>query len=260
MQWIPVIDLRAGQVVHARRGERERYAPVRSSLVEGSEPATVLQALLAALPAASAPVTVYVADLDAIGGAPVQAAVLAGLLSRWPGLQWWIDAGFGSAAAALEALGPLTTVLAPGAALRPVFGTESFTDAAALAAAVRPEACAPLGAPLLSLDRRGQPLGAAAAWDDASAWPREVIVMTLEAVGAEAGPALDAVRRVRERAGAARRVIGAGGVRDAADLAAAAAAGADAWLLATALHKGTLHPQGPRADLGTRTAGPGPGA
>src|SRR5919202_250232 len=38
MQIIPVLDLRAGIVVQARRGQHSEYAPLRSSLVQGCEP------------------------------------------------------------------------------------------------------------------------------------------------------------------------------------------------------------------------------
>ena len=34
---VPVVDLLAGQVVHARRGERSRYQPIQSPLCPGSD-------------------------------------------------------------------------------------------------------------------------------------------------------------------------------------------------------------------------------
>jgi phosphoribosylformimino-5-aminoimidazole carboxamide ribotide isomerase len=66
-----------------------------------------------------------------------------------------------------------------------------------------------------------------------------VIVMTLDRVGARAGPDLETFARLRAAA-PDRTLIGAGGVRDAADVRAAAAAGAAGWLVASALHDGTL--------------------
>jgi phosphoribosylformimino-5-aminoimidazole carboxamide ribotide isomerase len=59
--------------------------------------------------------------------------------------------------------------------------------------------------------------------------------MTLDRVGAFAGPDLAIFDTVRQRAGQ-RTLIGAGGIRDDRDLVAAAAAGAAAWLVASALH------------------------
>ena len=63
--------------------------------------------------------------------------------------------------------------------------------------------------------------------------------MTLDRVGSAEGPdlaSLAAVRAIAPRAA----LIGAGGVRDLADLRAAAAAGATGWLLASALHDGRI--------------------
>src|SRR5204863_88551 len=41
MRIVPVLDLKGGIVVHARRGQRADYAPLRSPLVDGCEPVTV---------------------------------------------------------------------------------------------------------------------------------------------------------------------------------------------------------------------------
>jgi len=63
--------------------------------------------------------------------------------------------------------------------------------------------------------------------------------MTLERVGADAGPDLETIAGLRARA-PHTDLIGAGGIRDAADLDRAAASGAWAWLVASALHDGRL--------------------
>src|SRR3954463_10691789 len=86
MQVIPVLDLRAGIVVQARRGQHSEYAPLRSSLVQGCEPVAVARALCAICRTR----TVYVADLDAARGNPVNEAALAGLVSV---AAPWVDAG-----------------------------------------------------------------------------------------------------------------------------------------------------------------------
>ena len=92
----------------------------------------------------------------------------------------------------------------------------------------------------LSLDRRdGRRLDEAGCWDAPELWPQRVIVMTLERVGSNEGPDLDTIAAVRRKAPGAM-VIGAGGIRHAADLVAAGLAGADAWLVASALHDGRL--------------------
>ncbi|MDH5537924.1 MAG: HisA/HisF-related TIM barrel protein [Rhizobacter sp.] len=231
---IPVIDLLHGEVVRAVRGERKTYRPIRSTLCAGSEPLAIARALCRH----GAARQLYVADLDALLGGAVQVDILRGLLRNLPEIdELWLDGGFADRAAAdavLAALGPLAGRVAP------VFGSESLCSAAALAECFdlvqrqEPES-------LLSLDRRdGQRLDHAGCWDAVQLWPRRVIVMTLEQVGAGAGPDLATLGEVRRRAPRAM-LIGAGGVRDAADLADAQAAGADAWLVASALHDGRLH-------------------
>ena len=62
MRIVPVLDLKGGIVVHARRGQRDAYAPLRSPLVEGCEPVAVARALCAVCRTS----TLYVADLDAL--------------------------------------------------------------------------------------------------------------------------------------------------------------------------------------------------
>ncbi len=224
---IPVIDLQKGLVVRAVRGERANYRPVVSQLCEGSEPAAVARALLAHTGTS----TLYVADLDALTGGAAQTAVLRELLHALPGIELWLDAGFADAAAA----GALRDALGDaGTRLRPVFGSESLRSREALAS------CFDDGHGVLSLDRRdGRRLDAAGCWEAAELWPQRVIVMTLERVGSDAGPDLPTIAEVRAKAPGAA-VIGAGGVRHAADLLAAGAAGADAWLVASALHERRL--------------------
>ena len=220
---IPVIDLQAGQVVRAVRGDRQNYKPVVSALCAGSEPLTVARALLAHT---GSPI-LYAADLDALQGGAAQAAVLRALLQALPGVELWLDAGFADAAfasALRESFG------SDAARMRPVFASESLRTREQLAA------CIADGQAALSLDRRdGMRLDAAGFWDAPELWPGRVIVMTLERVGSDAGPDLATIADVRRKAPRAM-VIGAGGIRDARDLESAAVAGADAWLVASALH------------------------
>ena len=228
MLLIPVIDLMHGQVVRAVRGQRSAYHPIVSLLCPGSEPVTLACALCAHCEAGQ----LYVADLDALLGRAPQVAVLRALLQALPGIEFWLDAGFADAAAARALL--LELVAAPRP-VQPVFASESLRSAAALS-----ECFARDKTSLLSLDRRdGQHLDVAGCWQRPQDWPERVIVMTLERVGADSGPDLETLRAVQACAPHAR-LIGAGGIRDAADLARAREAGAYAWLVATALHNGRI--------------------
>lgn len=230
MQLIPVIDLMHGQAVRAVRGDRASYRPVVSRLCEGSDPVTVARALCAHCGSAR----LYVADLDALTGGQPQVAVLQQLLQSLPGVELWVDAGFADADAAQrlrERIG------ADAGRVVAIFASEALASREALA-----RCCADRAASVLSLDRRdGRRLDAAGCWESPSLWPERVIVMTLERVGADAGPDLDTLREVQARS-PATKLVGAGGIRHEADLAAAAAAGAQAWLVASALHDGRLPP------------------
>ena len=232
LQVIPVLDLAGGQAVRGVRGERSAYRPIRSTLAAGSDPVDIAAALLP--PAGSRQgdaVPLYVADLDAIQGGQAQFATLRRLLALRADLCLWLDAGLGDAvagAALRDALG------ADARRLRLVYGSESLA-----AGGAGPGLAQDLRA-ILSLDcRLERPLDPAGVWSRPALWPATVIVMTLDRVGAAAGPDLSTLPRLRALA-PDRAWVGAGGIRDRGDLQAAAATGASAWLVASALHDGTL--------------------
>jgi len=223
---VPVIDLLHGQVVRGVKGDRKAYRPIVSALCGSSDPLTVARVLLEHCASRQ----LYVADLDALMGGSVQIGVLQTLLEGLPDLEeLWLDGGFA------DAPGAQAVVDALGSCIAPVFGSESLASRGAL------ERCFDRNGAfgeraLLSLDRRdGQRLDVAGSWDAPELWPPRVIVMTLERVGAGTGPDLQTLREMRSRS-PATTLIGAGGLRSAADLEAAGGAGASAWLVASALH------------------------
>lgn len=229
MQLIPVIDLMAGQVVRGVRGERSAYRPIRSSLCESSAPLDLAPRLLEC----AASDTLYIADLDALMGGALQFDILAALLEGLPAVQLWVDGGFRDA----ESIDAFRTRLGAHAdRVTPIVASESLADAntARRCLEAHHTHC------ILSLDRRqGSLLDAGGCHAHPEWWPARVIVMTLDRVGADAGPDLDTLRSVQ----ALRRdvqLIGAGGIRDEADLQRAAASGAGAWLVASALHDGRI--------------------
>ena len=137
MRVIPVIDLKRGVAVHAVRGERERYRPLRSRIAEGSDPVRLTRAVRERFGLDE----LYVADLDAIAGGPGSPDVVAALARE---ARVMVDAGAATAAA-------VARLLELGVA-RVVIGTESLPGAEAFRRlrAELPEA--PL---VLSLDLRG---------------------------------------------------------------------------------------------------------
>jgi len=202
----------AGQVVHAREGRRDDYRPLVSALSPSSRPAAVLDGLLRLYPFQFC----YIADLDAILGRGDHDEVIAGLRHAHPDIEFWLDAG------------PRDH---RQAGVRPVSGSESLSAASV-----------PRGVDILSLDFRGDDfLGPPGVLADATRWPDDLIVMTLTRVGGAQGPDLERLSTLRARA-PEKRFHAAGGVRDGADLAALAQAGASGVLLASALHDGRLRP------------------
>jgi phosphoribosylformimino-5-aminoimidazole carboxamide ribotide isomerase len=229
MRIVPVVDLKGGIVVHARRGQRDEYAPLQSPLVDGCEPVAVARALCTVARAS----TLYVADLDAIGGAPADVGTLSALASV---AELWVDAGATSRERA-------DALLVAGAS-RNVVGTESLP----------PGAVGDIGGPplVLSVDLRDGKLisprpelaghGPAAAAPLATALGvRELLVIDLARVGSGSGPPLDAVAELAAALPGVAIYAG-GGVRDDADLHALEIAGAAGALVATALHEGRITP------------------
>ena len=86
---IPVIDLKQGQVVRARAGERDRYVPIVTPLSPTSDPVDVARGLLAVTQASH----LYVADLDAIEGGGHNLAGIRRLAEAFPKMALWVDAG-----------------------------------------------------------------------------------------------------------------------------------------------------------------------
>ncbi len=221
MDVIPVIDLKSGEVVHARQGRRDEYLPIRTSLSPTSAPSDVVAGLLRFYPFRF----LYVADLDAIEGRGDNLDALASL-PRPPDV--WLDAG-------LPPDRPLAATLALLGRGSVVLGSESQPDLRVLREMRdNPQT-------VLSLDFRGDAFqGPPEILADETLWPERVIVMTLARVGAGQGPDLARIAQIVARAGVGRRIYAAGGVRDAADLRAAAVCGAAGALVATALHAGVI--------------------
>ena len=213
-----------GQVVHARRGQRERYAPLQSPLSRDALPNSVLDGLLALGDFR----TIYVADLDALMGQPPQTGLIGGLIDRYPGITFWVDNGYAAGRASIEAR---------GGRVRPVIGSESIgiTDLAELQRAEFDF--------VLSLDFQADSLiGDPRLLKQPALWPDSVILMNLARVGSLEGPDLGQLTRLVDEH-PDHRFIAAGGVRDAADLAALGRTGAAAVLLASALHQQAIPPE-----------------
>jgi phosphoribosylformimino-5-aminoimidazole carboxamide ribotide isomerase len=227
---IPVLDLKGGQAVHAVRGKRVHYKPVRSILGDGED---VLGLALAYRDRLGCQ-TLYVADLDAIAGLPGHARLLRSLSAT--GLKLWVDAGVSTTeqAQALVDLGIAKVII----------GSETLDSPDQLVDLVTHLSPA---LSVLSVDFIGGVLQA----------PKEIptptdllqlavvhnlesiILLDLDRVGAAAGPPLDLLVSLHQSFPGLSLYAG-GGVRDQADLKALEQAGAAGALVATAFHQGVL--------------------
>jgi phosphoribosylformimino-5-aminoimidazole carboxamide ribotide isomerase len=230
---VPVIDLKGATAVHAVRGERERYRPVRSVVSEDAgDPVALARAFRTALGLDE----LYVADLGAIGGEGDHSAVIGALAHE---ARVMVDAGVSEPARA-QALLHL-------GAQRVIVGTETLTGPDALdrlLAQVRRDAL------ILSVDlrdgralSRDPQLAGLPALDAVArlhrAGLREAIVLDLARVGSGVGPDVALIAEIHG-AFPDLELLAGGGVRDVADLRALSVAGAAGALVATALHRGVI--------------------
>lgn len=222
MQIIPVIDIRQGIVVRAQGGSREHYPPLKSVLSSSVQLKGVLADILDWYDFP----TVYLADLDAIENAQHRPEIYTELLSEFPQLNIWLDAGF-------RDKNDLSRY-SENQRLHFVLGSETFQDIAYLRNHATKTHL------ILSLDsRHGQFMGLNALLAQPALWPQRVIVMDLDKVGANRGPSftwLTSLMQIKPET----TFFVAGGVRNEQDLYLLAEIGAAGALIASALHTGQL--------------------
>lgn len=237
MRVIGVLDLSGGLAVHAQGGARAHYGPVRSLAGRIFKPGDAL-AIARWYVETLGLREIYIADLDALRDRPPQRTLTRKLASL--GATVWLDAAIASVASARDAREDGVARVVVGletlpsfAVLRDICNDVGSGNTAFSLDLRRGEPVVPLGAPY-----RGQTveqLAAAAAEAGVSA----VIVLDLARVGLRRGVDVDLLRRIRAAVPNVE-LVAAGGVRGLSDLAAAAAAGCDAALVATALYDGRI--------------------
>ena len=223
MNIIPVLDLKDGQVVHAKYGNRQDYQAIQSALTDSSEPTHIVQALLALYPFKQ----LYIADIDAIQKTGNHQPIIEEISLKFPQLELWVDAGFSD---------PKSLSNWANNNVRAVLGSESIDSVDHYQSMVN--ACQQ--PPILSLDFKNNAfLGAKELINRSELWPKDVIVMTLDKVGSNTGPDIEQLSRIKDTC-LNSSVFAAGGVRHASDLEALKTAGISGVLVASALHQGTI--------------------
>ncbi len=224
---IPVIDLLNGTAVHAKRGQRTGYQPVISSLTASSVPLDIVKAFMDIYPFK----TLYIADLNRIQKLNTaydrHHKIIEEIANAFPELKLWVDAGINAIKEA-KMWGTNQTL--------PILASESFTDIKTyndIKAYLNTQYT-------LSLDFFPDGYhGPQTLLRDHAYWPKNVIAMTLSKVGANEGPAIDAIQSIVKRA-YQHNIYAAGGVRNVNDLQLLKNIGARGVLISTALHNKTL--------------------
>lgn len=229
IQVIPAVDLRDGACVQLVGGS---YAEERVRL---DDPETVVASWLdAGYP------NVHVIDLDAATGQGDNDALVAAILTRWPG-RVQVGGGVRSTARAEE-------LLTAGAA-RVLVGTRALEDPEWLRAVVdrHPGRIVPAldvrdRVVLVAGWQRSLPVGLEKVLDTLNVLPLGgVLVTAVHREGALAGPDLDLMYHLRGRT--RHRLLAAGGIRGAGDVAALGTAGIEECVVGMAMYTGNFDRQ-----------------
>jgi phosphoribosylformimino-5-aminoimidazole carboxamide ribotide isomerase len=223
MQLIPVIDLKDGIVVHARQGNRDEYAPVKSTLCNSSDIFEVVNAFLSLYRFQ----TLYIADLNAITGHGNNADLIAKVSQEFIQIIFWVDSGY-----------PIQNFDLPQPKnFLPVLGSESFNEENITEISKWNKNF------ILSLDFSSSGiLGPKTLFSNKNFWPDNIIIMSLPNVGSNKGPNLEIIATYCKQY-PQYNIIAAGGIRGGEDLIDLERIGVRQALVATALHTGKINQQ-----------------
>jgi phosphoribosylformimino-5-aminoimidazole carboxamide ribotide isomerase len=229
---IPVIDVLEGRVVHAVRGRRKEYQPLKSNICASTDPVDVAAALKALGFG-----ELYMADLDAITRGQANFSIFKNIADK-TGLELMVDAGIDNLKKAERVLESHVSKI--------IIGTETLPRASLVAEAIELFGSEKV---MVSLDLMGErvlsgfELGAlkdpvALLREFQEAGVSQIIVLDLARVGSGEGVNMPFLREVLRNIKA--NVYVGGGVRDIKDLVELKGIGVFGVLLATALHSGKI--------------------
>ncbi len=229
---IPVIDILQGKVVHAVRGRRKEYQPLKSKLCASTDPLDVAAALKALGFS-----ELYVADLDAIICGKVNFSIFKNIVEK-TGLELMVDAGINTLKKAERVLESHVSKV--------IIGTETLPSISLIAEVVKLFGSERV---VVSLDLLGDhvisgfelgafrnPMALLREFEEAGV--SQVIVLDLARVGSGEGVNLPFLQEVLRNIKA--EVFVGGGVRDVKDLVELKDIGVFGVLLATALYSGKI--------------------
>lgn len=224
-----VMDLLDGVVVHAKRGERDKYVPIHrfSSIVTSSDPVRVLEALK--------PREVYIADLNRLMNTGNNRPIVEDLRARNSDLTIMLDYG-------VKGMGDLKEAVAADLADKFVLGTETSSiellEVASKSSSDIIVSVDLFNNEVLTSDTRMkiEPLQLI---KELNKYPvRDVILLELNRVGTKSG--IDFEFLARAVALSEHNILCGGGVRNCEDVSKMAEIGVKGALVATAVHDGGI--------------------
>jgi len=226
-----VMDLLDGVVVHAKRGEREKYVPIHrfSSIVTSSDPARVLEAIK--------PKEVYIADLNRLMSTGNNRPILKDLRTRNMDLRIMLDYG-------VKGMEDLKEAIDAEMADKFILGTETISiellEEASKSDMIN-DICISIDLfnnEVLTSDTRMK-IDPLQLIKELNKFPvRDVIVLELNRVGTKSGIDFEFLARAVELS--EHDILCGGGVRNCEDVHKMAAIGVKGALVATAVHEGDI--------------------
>ena len=225
MHIIPVIDISKGVVVHAVKGDRDKYRPITSQLCTSANPIEVINGFLDIYDFR----TVYIADLDALQQQGNNTGIIRSISNTYPELEIWLDSGLALMGHYIEDL-----MLAP---LRMILATESMGSISTFTSTVNKYASHRF---ILSIDYiAGKILGPYEKLQVQSQLPADILILNLDQVGANQGITIpDQLNQ--NSIFKTHKIYYGGGIRNSDDLLRLESLGLSGALLATALHCKTI--------------------
>lgn len=232
MKIIPVIDVLDGVVVHAVRGKRKEYQPLKSTLCNSPNPMSVASAFKVC-----GFKELYVADLDAITGKGASFPILEQIAEK-TGLELMVDAGIADLKRAQATFRSKVSKIIVGTETLPnidfvgetieCFGSERVVVSLDLMQGkVLSKSKSLRSMSALALAREFQEMGVT-----------QMIVLDLARVGSGEGVDFAFLKEMLNSLEI--KVLVGGGVRDIKDLIALKNLGVFGVLLATSLHSGRI--------------------
>lgn len=217
MELIPVIDVLNSIVVKAFAGERKKYKPIQSKILDSHNLDKVIEFILNEYDFKR----IYIADLNAIMGKKDNFLIINKIIKKYPQIDFWVDYGIKTYIDSQKFNSVKCTL---------VIGSETLQDVLELKKISRKREI------VLSLDYKNDIfLGPKYLISKETLWPKKIILMFLDNVGSNKGPNLDKLKKIKFDS--KKEIYLAGGIRNNKDICLLKKMGIKGVLLSSAIHE-----------------------